>query len=125
MLYYVKQRILCIQKGSLSTHITVVLPETMHEYISFRLKCSVTIHTGEAKLNISLYDTIVPKQQNNNIRFSITARDLFNSYTIISVPEALVLKHLIIRKVFKRKRDVLQPNLSLNSHFHSSNTNTF
>lgn len=125
MLYYVKQRILCIQKGSLSIHITVVLPGTIYEYISFRLKCSVTIHTEEAKLNISLYDTTEPKQRNNNIRFTIIARDLFNSYTIISVPEALVLKHLIIRKVFKRKRDALQPNLSLNSHFHSLNTITF
>lgn len=76
-------------------------------------------------MNISLYNTIVPKQQNNNIKFSIVARDLFNSYTIISVPEAVVLKHLIIQKVFKRKRDVLQPNLSLNSHFNFFNTITF
>lgn len=110
---------------SIYPHYIWVLPKTIHEYISFKPKCSEIIQTGEAKLNISLYNKIVLKQQNNNIRFSIVARDLFISYTIISVPEAIALKHLIIRKVFKRKKDFSQPNLSLNSHFHSLNTITF
>lgn len=110
---------------SICPHHSKVLPETIHKHISLRPKCTVIIHTGEAKLNISLYNTIVAKQQ-NSIRFSIAARDLFYSYTIISVPEALILKHLIIRKVFKRKKEyILQSNLSLNSHFQSLNTITF
>lgn len=54
-------------------------------------------------MNISLYNIIFSKQQTNNIRFSIIARDLFNS-SISSMPEALILKHFIIRKVLKRKK---------------------
>jgi len=91
----------------------------------------VIIHTEE-KINISLHNTIFPKQQNKNIRFSIVARNLFNSYTISSVPEALILKHFIIRKVLKRKKEkrkmlCITPTksyLSLNSHFQSLNTIT-
>lgn len=93
---------------------------------SCRSSYLVIIHIGEEKMNISLYNIIFPKQQTNNIRFSIIARDLFNS-SISSMPEALILKHFIIRKVLKRKKEkrkmlCITANkscLNLNSHFQS------
>lgn len=102
--YHIK--IHCTQKmhSLVFPHHSYIFLETIHEYISCRSRCTVIIHTGEEKKNISLYNTIFPKQQNNNIRFRIVAKDLFNLYTISSVPEALILKHFIIRKSVKKEK---------------------